>query len=59
MKKLFIILALCFVSCNGYDTECIEGHKYYVYRKWFFHISGIAPKLNDNGLPVRCEDYKK
>jgi len=33
------------------NTICVEGHVYYIWRP----TNGIAPKLQDNGKPVKCD----
>jgi hypothetical protein len=34
-----------------FSTLCIEGHVYYLLKP----TNSIAPKLSDNGKPVKCE----
>ena len=38
---------------DHYQVVCIHGHQYY--RANFAAKMGIAPRLNDNGTPVKCE----
>jgi hypothetical protein len=35
-------------TAPGIIADCIEGHVYY------FSGGGLAPKLNDDGTPVKC-----
>ena len=37
---------------SDYHVVCIGGHEYY--RANFLQKMGIAPKLDDDGKPVRC-----
>jgi hypothetical protein len=69
MKKLLLLCLFAgFLSCNdGFhkisdvspaedvggtiNTICIEGHVYYVWRP----SNGLAPKLENDGKPVKCD----
>ena len=65
MKYLMIVMLLCFIGCGtvpqdginttipGINIHCIEGHTYYSQGQ------GLAPKLNDNGTPVKCGNKVK
>lgn len=69
MKKILLLCLLAgFLSCSDdfqkisdvspaedvggtINTICIEGHVYYIWRP----SSGLAPKLKDDGKPVKCD----
>jgi hypothetical protein len=69
MKKILLLCLLAgLLSCNdGFqkisdvspaedvggtiNTICIEGHVYYVWRP----SNGLAPKLENDGKPVKCD----
>ena len=73
MKKYILIILILFVfircgdnptpsveqnfSSTYFDKICLERHVYY-----FYHGIGgysyLAPKLNDNGTPVKCGESK-
>lgn len=67
MKFLLIIAIILAVFCscdfNGIEfnglkdfnieNKCIEGHIYYLNRG--YNAGGIAPKLNDDGTPCKCQ----
>ena len=38
---------------DDYHVVCIGGHQYY--RANFLQKMGIAPKLDDDGKPVKCD----
>ncbi len=55
MKKfVFIFLILIVSSCSRITTKCIDNHEYYKVSNYGFYYS-IAPKLNDDGTPVKCD----
>lgn len=69
MKKFILIIFVLLVGCSqdysakgsvgfsqaaGVKKICIEGHVYY-YTKGGYQ-GGIAPKLHNDGRPVKCED---
>jgi hypothetical protein len=67
MKKMFLIFTVLFIaicSCGGndytnkdyvnrYNKICIEGHVYY--RQAFGKYAVLAPKINDDGTPTKCD----
>jgi len=60
MKILLIVIAVLalFSSCAQMQdfyikTRCIGGHVYYVNNGYC--AGGIAPKLNDDGTPCKCQ----
>ena len=64
---LIIIILIFIIGCNGYDKTdedasnkfdkiCIDGHIYY--QRKIGYAGYLAIKLNDNGIPVKCEGKK-
>ncbi len=70
MKRIILaVIAACLLGCGNshpssinkvspaediagnINTVCIEGHVYYLWRP----TNGLAPKLQDNGKPVKCK----
>lgn len=68
MKRILLIIFVLLIGCGkdyshkgsvGFSSSpstskiCLEGHVYYFVDAAY--MGGLAPKLNDEGKPVKCE----